>query len=106
MNAGDFGETISNSSSSDDHGDSGESGSQKLTRAQRKRLRKKKLRVDASRRGKIIGPLLPPPVDDENCGFENESPGVRRNAAEEAASAIDEKPGNDFNVLHLPNVFN
>ncbi|XP_062073288.1 uncharacterized protein LOC133777611 [Humulus lupulus] len=92
----DFGETSSNASSSDDD-DDGESGSQKLTRAQRKRLRKKNLKIDASRRGQIVGPLLPPPgpaANKENFGVENQSsPSVRRNASEEPASKTDEKPG-------------
>ncbi|KAK4584909.1 hypothetical protein RGQ29_022540 [Quercus rubra] len=47
------------SCSASDGNDDSESGTQKLTRAQRKRLRKKKLKEDASRRGKMIGPLLP-----------------------------------------------
>ncbi|XP_058068712.1 uncharacterized protein LOC131218047 [Magnolia sinica] len=38
---------------------------QKLTRAQRKRIRKKKLKEVASRRSKIIGPLLPTHEDLE-----------------------------------------
>ena len=92
-NADDLGENSSNSSSSTDDGDGGERGSHKLTRAQRKRLRKKKLKIDASRRGQIIGPLLPAPVDDDNVGLEKESPTVRRNAAQEPASETSEKPG-------------
>lgn len=48
---------------------------QKRTRAQRKRIRKKKLREDVRRRGNIIGPL-PPQVEQEG------PPGVRQNAAE------------------------
>nr|KAJ0187930.1 hypothetical protein LSAT_V11C900456630 [Lactuca sativa] len=44
-----------------------ELGSQKLTRAQRKRLRTKKLKEAASHRRQIIGLELPPTVDDQNC---------------------------------------
>ncbi|KAA8535560.1 hypothetical protein F0562_030554 [Nyssa sinensis] len=42
----------------------GECGPQKLTRAQRKRLRKKKLKEEALRCRKVIGPLLPTVSDD------------------------------------------
>ncbi|KAL5556770.1 hypothetical protein UlMin_039006 [Ulmus minor] len=81
----DFGE---NSSSSDS-----DSGDGKLTRAQRKRLRKKKLKIDAFRRGPIVGPLLPSPDDnggDGNGVLENGSPTVRRNAAEGYPTINDE----------------
>lgn len=67
-------------STSDDDGE-GEGGRKKLTRAQRKRLRKKKLKEDASRRGNIIGPLLPS-TSDASGAIETEPPSVRRNAAE------------------------
>ncbi|KAM5576839.1 hypothetical protein ABKV19_007598 [Rosa sericea] len=67
------------SATSGDEDGTGESETQKLTRAQRKRLRKKKLKEDASRRKQIIGPLLPSTVGEgENC-----TPDVRRNASEE-----------------------
>ncbi|CAN0864912.1 hypothetical protein LINGRAHAP2_LOCUS9074 [Linum grandiflorum] len=72
----------SSSSTSDTDG-----GSQKLSRAQRKRLRKKKIKEDASRRKGIIGPLLPPPaagVGEAEC-----SPGVRRNAEESGEGSND-----------------
>ncbi|KAK7844580.1 uncharacterized protein LOC111989276 isoform X2 [Quercus suber] len=73
-------------STSDDNDDS-ESGTQKLTRAQRKRLRKKMLKEDASRRGKMIGPLLPSTkeVGDDGC-----TGGVRQNAAVNVDAASDE----------------
>ncbi|PQM37158.1 uncharacterized protein Pyn_15557 [Prunus yedoensis var. nudiflora] len=86
----DLGESGSATTSGDDDG-SGESEPQRLTRAQRKRLRKKKLKEDASRRGELIGPLLPPTVDRG----ENEAQGVRRNASEEPDAAIVEKPGDE-----------
>lgn len=62
-------------------GNDGGGGDGKLTRAQRKRLRKRKLKEAASRRRKIIGPLLPGSNDDidRSCGASFE--GVRRNAA-------------------------
>ncbi|MFS7955606.1 hypothetical protein Hanom_Chr07g00644581 [Helianthus anomalus] len=70
----------------------GELGFEKLTRAQRKRLRKKKLKEAASQRRQIIGPQLNPDhtggdrIDGEVSGvreLEHERlEGVRRNAAE------------------------
>ena len=74
------------SCSASDVNDDSESGQQKLTRAQRKRLRKKKLKEDASRRGKMIGPLLPSmkEVGDDGC-----TGGVRQNAAENVDAASD-----------------
>uniref|UniRef100_A0A7N0VE05 Uncharacterized protein n=1 Tax=Kalanchoe fedtschenkoi TaxID=63787 RepID=A0A7N0VE05_KALFE len=66
-------------------------GDGKLTRAQRKRLRKRKLREDSVRRGNMIGPLLQATaqVDDpqgvrpnapHNCNLrgESEEPGIVR----------------------------
>lgn len=71
----------------------GECGPQKLTRAQRKRLRKKKIKEGASRRRKIIGPLLPTPSDDHDHGESTSEPqGVRRNVDEESDIGND-KPG-------------
>ncbi|KAF5798807.1 hypothetical protein HanXRQr2_Chr07g0297231 [Helianthus annuus] len=72
----------------------GELGFEKLTRAQRKRLRKKKLKEAASQRRQIIGPQLNPDhtdgdrIDGEVSSvreLEHEHErleGVRRNAAE------------------------
>ncbi|KAA8531551.1 hypothetical protein F0562_006260 [Nyssa sinensis] len=85
-----------NSSSSSGDGE-GECGPQKLTRAQRKRLRKKKLKEEASRRRKVIGPLLPTASDDGkgddgNNDIKNEPQGVCSNATEES-DAISDKPG-------------
>ncbi|KAK0603583.1 hypothetical protein LWI29_006485 [Acer saccharum] len=83
---------ISNSSGDDDEDDNVDGSAcepQKLTRAQRKRLRKKKLKEDASRRSKIIGPLLPTPNNDDDGGGENVSPSVRQNADEECAVTSD-----------------
>ncbi|KAL4577520.1 hypothetical protein LXL04_013629 [Taraxacum kok-saghyz] len=74
-----------------------ELGSEKLTRAQRKRLRKKKLKAAASHRRQIIGPELPPTGGDRVDGEGNDvhehqhSEGVRRNATEGSES------GNDHN---------
>ncbi|KAJ0096919.1 hypothetical protein Patl1_28492 [Pistacia atlantica] len=63
INLDDFVRTGSSSDGGDDvddnNGEGGECEPQKLSRAQRKRLRKKKLKEDASGRSKIIGPLLP-----------------------------------------------
>ncbi|XP_050384755.1 uncharacterized protein LOC126801356 [Argentina anserina] len=75
----DFGLEIGSSATSGDEDGDGESETHELTRAQRKRLRKKKLKEDASRRKQIIGPLLPSTIDEGgSC-----SPDVRRNAYEE-----------------------
>ncbi|PWA37167.1 hypothetical protein CTI12_AA593030 [Artemisia annua] len=58
---------------------------EKLTRAQRKRLRKKKLKEAACNRREIIGPELPP-----GKGEDDQQPeGVRRNAAERVESGIE-----------------
>ncbi|KAK1317918.1 hypothetical protein QJS10_CPA05g01607 [Acorus calamus] len=46
------------------YGEGSECGLQKLTRAQRKRLRKRKLKESASVRRKIIGPLVPSGYED------------------------------------------
>lgn len=58
----------------------------KMTRAQRKRLRKRKLKEAATHRRKIIGPLLPPGsndcIDQSNGSVEdmsNVADGVRQN---------------------------
>lgn len=61
-----------------------ESETEKLTRAQRKRIRKKKLREEAMRRGKLIGPLLP--TTAAHCG---DAPPVRSNASEEGYETFD-----------------
>lgn len=61
-----------NANISESPSDSAESCSQHLTRAQRKRIRKKKLKEAASNSKRIIGPLLPakPIVED----FSTEAP--------------------------------
>lgn len=87
----------SGSSSGEDDGED-DCGSQKLTRAQRKRLRKKKLKEDVSRRRQIIGPLLPPSSDndgDGDCGGAVEdTPSVRGNADDSnSQSAARNQPG-------------
>ncbi|KDP32093.1 hypothetical protein JCGZ_12554 [Jatropha curcas] len=80
----DYGLQESKSSTSDDDGES-ECGQQKLTRAQRKRLRRKKLKEDVPRRKQIIGPLLPPLSGEGGsvCGggdaAEECTPGDRQN---------------------------
>jgi len=82
-----FGESSSTSSSDDE----GECGPQKLTRAQRKRIRKKKVKeAAASRRRKLIGPLLPG-GDDGSCDLSNEAQGVPQNVGEPAASSNQNK---------------
>ncbi|XP_052195093.1 uncharacterized protein LOC127803101 isoform X2 [Diospyros lotus] len=88
--ADELGQNGSSSSSCSEDGD--EIGPGKLSRAQRKRLRKRKLKEEASRRRKIIGPLLPADSGDDGHGNpRNEPQGVRRNVSEE--SEIGDKPG-------------
>ncbi|XP_044462707.1 uncharacterized protein LOC123193694 [Mangifera indica] len=80
----------------DDNGEGGKYQPQKLTRAQRKRLRKKKLKEDASRRSKIIGPLLPPTINedanDNYRGDEIHRQDVRQNV-DEKCDVTHDKPG-------------
>ncbi|XP_057491680.1 uncharacterized protein LOC130777361 isoform X2 [Actinidia eriantha] len=89
FNTDEIGESGSSSSSDDDS----ECGPQKSTRAQRKRLRKKKLKEGASRRRKIIGPLLPASEDDDGLGdLRDEAQSVRCNVAEKSDTG-NGKPG-------------
>ncbi|RAL50763.1 hypothetical protein DM860_015910 [Cuscuta australis] len=71
------------SSSSSDRDMGFEAG--KLTRAQRKRIRRAKLKEGASRRRKIIGPLLPEASDEIGVSgaeiVEEHPPCVRQNAS-------------------------
>lgn len=97
MNADDYGLRQSGSSTSEeDDGGGGdgegrlESETPKLTRAQRKRLRRKKLKEDISRRGKIIGPL---PLS------RNDGEGGCSSAVKERSSAVRENV--DENYSHL-----
>ncbi|XP_007047572.2 PREDICTED: uncharacterized protein LOC18611310 [Theobroma cacao] len=89
-NPDDFGEN--GSSTSDDEDDGGQSETLKLSRAQRKRLRKKRLKEDAFRRGKIIGPLLPLSERDGVGSLQTEPQGVRENAVHDQVASND-KPG-------------
>nr|GLL26419.1 uncharacterized protein LOC109177932 isoform X2 [Ipomoea trifida] len=70
-------ERSSSSSSASDH--EGGCEPQKLTRAQRKRIRRKKMKEAASRRQKIIGPLLPNASDVGAEIADEHPPGVRQN---------------------------
>lgn len=60
---------------------SSDGGDGKLTRAQRKRLRKRKLKEANSRRRKIIGPLLPASEDDTDGNANDVSNAPEQNAA-------------------------
>ncbi|KAL2522466.1 uncharacterized protein Fot_26389 [Forsythia ovata] len=74
------------SSSSGQHDEGCNGATQKLTRAQRKKLRRKKLNEAACQRRKIIGPipLLPNANDGGNGGVAGKAPeSVRQNAAVE-----------------------
>ncbi|XP_019182977.1 PREDICTED: uncharacterized protein LOC109177932 isoform X2 [Ipomoea nil] len=71
-------ERSSSSSASDDH--EGGCEPQKLTRAQRKRIRRKKMKEAASRRQNIIGPLLANASDVGAEIADEYPPGVRQNA--------------------------
>lgn len=94
-------------STSDDNGDGEPVRPQQLTRAQRKRLRKKKLKEDACRRGKIIGPLLPSTRNDvgdlgggDGDVVEKEPPAVRRSATENKLDATTSKSGEEDPDTH------
>ncbi|KAL6521595.1 hypothetical protein OROGR_018164 [Orobanche gracilis] len=67
------------SSGHDNEGDNG--GTEKLTRAKRKRLRKRKLKEAALKPRKIIGPLLPGSYDGKNDVVNDVPSNVRQNAA-------------------------
>ncbi|KAK2372511.1 hypothetical protein QL285_073635 [Trifolium repens] len=73
-------ENASTSGEEEEH----DSDTEKLTRAQRKRIRKKKMKKEAIVRGKLIGPLMPPVQttqrEDDDRG---DPPPVRSNASEE-----------------------
>lgn len=62
-------------------GEEGEHGyeTEKLTRAQRKRIRKKKMKEESILRGKLIGPLMPPSQTTQ--AGDNDPPPVRSNAS-------------------------
>ncbi|KAL4334528.1 hypothetical protein GQ457_07G004270 [Hibiscus cannabinus] len=97
QNSDDFEESKSSSPKTDDEdeGRQAEPETQKLSRSQRKRLRKKKLKEDASRRGSIIGPLLPSSQYDGAGGpLRVEPQGVRQNARQEQAASRD-KPDDE-----------
>uniref|UniRef100_M1BXG4 Uncharacterized protein n=1 Tax=Solanum tuberosum TaxID=4113 RepID=M1BXG4_SOLTU len=58
-------------------------GPEKLTRAQRKKIRRKKLKEASTRRQNIIGPLLPTEeIDREDVNVSAPPQGVRQNANE------------------------
>ncbi|XP_004511817.1 uncharacterized protein [Cicer arietinum] len=59
-----------------------ESETEKLTRAQRKRIRKKKMKQEAILRGKLIGPLMPP-TQTTQCEDDDALQAVRSNASQE-----------------------
>ncbi|TKY70673.1 peroxisomal membrane protein 13 [Spatholobus suberectus] len=59
-----------------------DSETEKLTRAQRKKIRKKKLKEEAIHRGKLIGPLLPLTPTQ----VAEDAPDVRSNASEEGSA--------------------
>jgi len=58
-----------------------DSETEKLSRAQRKKIRKKKLKEEAVHRGKLIGPLLPL----TSTRVARDAPPVRSNASEEGS---------------------
>ncbi|CAH9089894.1 unnamed protein product [Cuscuta epithymum] len=77
----DFEKERSSSSSSSSSDEEGGCEAQKLTRAQRKRIRRTKLKEAASRRQKIIGPLLPnASVESGAENVQEHLPGVCQNA--------------------------
>ena len=106
MSADDYGLRQSCSSTSEEDND-GEGRSEletlKLSRAQRKRLRRNKLKDDISRRGKIIGPLpLSINTVDGNCSsaVKERPPAVRQNDDEDDrhfSAAASNNPGKKTN---------
>ncbi|XP_058778088.1 uncharacterized protein LOC131652283 [Vicia villosa] len=66
-----------NASTSGEEEDGSET--EKLTRAQRKRIRKKKMKEESILRGNLIGPLMPP-AQTTQAG-DNDPPPVRSNAS-------------------------
>ncbi|OMP01810.1 hypothetical protein COLO4_11595 [Corchorus olitorius] len=98
-NPEDFGER--SPAKSDDEDDGAQDETLKLSRAQRKRLRKKKLKEDAFRRGKkMIGPSKPlsEAEHDEVGTLQIDPQGVRENAANEQNASC-EKPGSSKRKL-------
>ncbi|XP_027362285.1 uncharacterized protein LOC113869935 [Abrus precatorius] len=73
----DYDNASSNSNEEDD------CEAKKGSRAQRKRIRKKKLKEEAIRRGKLIGPLLP-----LTHQVAEDAPAVRSNASEEGVKSM------------------
>lgn len=86
-------------------GEISDTDDQKFTRAQRKRLRKSKLKEAALQRRKIIGPLLPASneeIDPNHVGVEvvnNCVEGVRQNAATRLLGEISFKLWIEYVVL-------
>ncbi|WJX55244.1 hypothetical protein P8452_41036 [Trifolium repens] len=70
-------ENASTSGEEEEH----DSDTEKLTRAQRKRIRKKKMKEEAIVRGKLIGPLMP--LIQTTQREDDDPPPVRSNASEE-----------------------
>ncbi|KAI4315087.1 hypothetical protein L6164_027933 [Bauhinia variegata] len=84
----DISDGLDDSGNSSRSGDESETDQQRLSRAQRKRVRKKKLKEEATRRGKLIGPLLPlTPTIQQGDTVAEGSPAVRSNASEENSAA-------------------
>ncbi|KAL5099141.1 hypothetical protein RYX36_003468 [Vicia faba] len=68
-------ENASISGEEEEHG----SDAEKLTRAQRKRIRKKKMKEESILRGKLIGPLMP--QSQSTQAGDHDPPPVRSNAS-------------------------
>jgi hypothetical protein len=75
-------ENASTSGEEEEH----DSDMEKLTRAQRKRIRKKKMKEEAIVRGKLIGPLMP--LIQTTQREDDDPPPVRSNASEEGYSIV------------------
>ncbi|XP_039032026.1 uncharacterized protein LOC120166942 [Hibiscus syriacus] len=88
-NPDDFEASKGSSPKTGDEDDGCQPETHKLSRAQRKRLRRKKLKEDACRRGKIIGPLLPSRQYDGVDSLQGEPEGVRQNARDEQVASSD-----------------
>ncbi|XP_019444951.1 PREDICTED: uncharacterized protein LOC109348832 isoform X1 [Lupinus angustifolius] len=72
---------------------------EKLTRAQRKKIRKKKLKEEAIHRGRLIGPMLPLPHATTRDQVAERAPPVRSNASEKDIGLGDETASASSNKM-------
>lgn len=96
-NAGDSYSSLPEEDTNDDG--SMEFQKKQLTRAQRKRIRKKRLKEESARRGKMIGPLFPSNGDvmcykvEESCGVAKDDALDIQNEGKMGYDAVPSKGG-------------